>query len=229
MVTPIPIAEPSAELRHMRGSFRGYALGFGVADYRGRMRLQHSGGLPGLVSLVTMIPVQKLGIAVLTNQESGYAYSALTLRILDDFLGAPRVDYLGIYSRLRDAERAGVTSVERAAVTSRDSTSGPSLPLAKYAGRYADRWYGEISIAHEQGKLVMRFSRTPSLVGDLVHWQHDTFVARWRDRELRADAFVTFALQPDGSVDRVKMAAVSPATDFSFDFQDLLLEPVRAP
>ena len=45
----------------------------------------------------------------------------------------------------------------------------------------------------------------------------------WRDRELRADAYVTFALKPDGSVDRVKMAAVSPATDFSFDFQDLLL------
>jgi hypothetical protein len=27
-------------------------------------------------------------------------------------------------------------------------------------------------------------------------------------------------------VDRVKMKAVSPATDFSFDFHDLLLEPV---
>ncbi|MBP8305028.1 MAG: DUF3471 domain-containing protein [Phycisphaerae bacterium] len=47
----------------------------------------------------------------------------------------------------------------------------------------------------------------------------------WRDRELRADAFVTFALNPDGTVDQVKMKAVSPATDYSFDFHDLLLKP----
>jgi hypothetical protein len=36
---------------------------------------------------------------------------------------------------------------------------------------------------------------------------------------------VTFALNPDGSIDQVKMKAVSPDTDFSYDFQDLLLRP----
>lgn len=43
---------------------------------------------------------------------------------------------------------------------------------------------------------------------------------------LRADAFVTFALNPDGSVERAKMKPVSPATDLDYDFQDLLLKPV---
>ena len=81
-------------------------------------------------------------------------------------------------------------------------------------------------IAEEGGKLVIRFSHTPALTGELEHWQHDTFIARWRDRELRADAYVTFALNPDGSIDQAKMRAVSPSTDFSFDFQDLLLRPV---
>lgn len=42
-----------------------------------------------------------------------------------------------------------------------------------------------------------------------------------------ADAFGTFALNPDGSIDQVKMRAVSSSTDFSFDFHDLLLKPVR--
>ena len=32
-------------------------------------------------------------------------------------------------------------------------------------------------------------------------------------------------MKPDGTVDAVKMAAVSPLTDFSFDFHDLLLKP----
>jgi hypothetical protein len=66
-----------------------------------------------------------------------------------------------------------------------------------------------------------RQARSPRS-GTLEHWQHDTFVARWTDRELRADAFVTFALDPDGNIETVKMRAVSPDTDFSYDFQDLL-------
>ena len=36
---------------------------------------------------------------------------------------------------------------------------------------------------------------------------------------------VITASASSGSIDQVKMAAVSPATDFSFDFQDLLLVP----
>src|SRR5260221_11253462 len=58
------------------------------------------------------------------------------------------------------------------------------------------------------------------------HPQHDTFVARWTDRELRADAFVTFALTLDGTIDTAKLRAVSPDTDFSFDFQDLLFRRI---
>jgi hypothetical protein len=71
----------------------------------------------------------------------------------------------------------------------------------------------------------MRFSHTPPLTGDLEHWQYDTFLVRWRDRALRADAFVTFQLHPDGSIDRVRMEPASPDVDFSYDFQDLDLEP----
>jgi len=59
------------------------------------------------------------------------------------------------------------------------------------------------------------------------HWQYDTFKARGRDRSLAADAFVAFALNPDGTIRQVNMAPVSPATDFSFDFQDLLLTPAK--
>ena len=55
--------------------------------------------------------------------------------------------------------------------------------------------------------------------------QYDTFVAHWRSRNL-PDAYVTFALRPDGSIDTMKMAAVSPLADFSFDYADLLFVPV---
>jgi len=116
--------------------------------------------------------------------------------------------------------------VVRAAAAARDRTSRPSLPLARYAGHYTDVLYGDASITQEGDHLVLRFTHSPAFVGDLEHWQYDTFVARWKNRTLDADAYVTFALKPDGAIDEMRMQAVSPLTDFSFDFQDLLFKPV---
>ena len=227
LVTPIPFGNPPPELAPLRRNFNGYALGFNVTDYRGRRIVTHTGGLPGYVSRLLMVPDLRLGIAVLTNQESGAAVEAIAYRILDHYLGAPPFDWVAAYrTRIARDDSSTAAALSKAA-TQRDTASRPSLPLAAYTGTYRDTWYGDILIALEDGKLVMRFSHTPSLVGDLEHWQYDTFIARWRDRELRADAYVTFALGPDGSIAQARMAAVSPETDFSFDFQDLLLRPVR--
>ncbi len=99
--------------------------------------------------------------------------------------------------------------------------------MAAYAGEYRDPWYGKAVIALDGGRLVLRMSRTPAMVGDLEHWQHDTFVARWRDKTI-PDAFVTFALNVEGRVGQVTMTAVSTLADFSFDYDDLLFTPVRA-
>ena len=221
-VTLTPIGDAPRDLPALRRNFSGYALGFGVNDYRGRKLLSHTGGLPGYLSRVTLLPDLGLGIAVLTNQESGAAYNAIVYRVLDHYLGVSDTDWLAGFAEMR---RKAQMQAQEEAPAKRDSTSGPSLPPEKYAGTYTDLWYGDVTIERESGKLVMRFTHTPVLVGDLEHWQHDTFVVRWRDRTLRADAFVTFALNPDGSIDQVKMQPISDETDFSYDFSDLLLRP----
>jgi hypothetical protein len=50
---------------------------------------------------------------------------------------------------------------------------------------------------------------------------------RWKERNFNADAYVTFSLDHDGSIERVRMKPVSTETDFSYDFQDLLFTPVK--
>lgn len=229
IVTPIPFADPPVELPPLKMNFRGYALGFDIRDYRGHKVVMHTGGLPGYVSRVAMIPDAGVGVVVLTNQESGAAFDSIAFHILDHYLAAPAFDWIDGYKKVEARVEATDEDARKRSTASRDTSSRPSLALAKYAGTYRDAWYGDVIVAEQGGRLEIRFSHTPSLVGDLEHWQHDTFVARWRDRELRADAYVTFALNPDGSVDQVRMRAVSPATDFSFDFHDLLLKPVKRP
>jgi hypothetical protein len=181
--------------------------------------------LLGFVSRVTLVPDLNLGIAVLTNQQSGGAFQALTYRIVDHFMNAPATDWVAAFKKSEEMGRARAAEVEKRQSAARAADSKPSLPPSKYAGRYTDAWYGDITISFENNKLVLRFSHTPLLVGELEHWQYDTFVVRWRERSLEADAFVSFSLKPDGSIEQIKMAAVSPLTDFSFDFHDLLFVP----
>jgi hypothetical protein len=143
----------------------------------------------------------------------------------------PPTDWVSAYLKVRSRSGASTDEALKKAAAKRDASAKPSLPLAAYAGTYADAWYGPIAITLEgsgdAAHLVMSFTKTPGMVGDMEHWSRETFVARWRDRELRADAYVTFTLDPDGSIVEARMKAVSPATDFSYDFHDLLLKPVK--
>lgn len=227
LVTPIAISEPKIEaLKVTKPNFRGYGLGWDLSDYRGRKVVSHTGGWPGQVSKVAMIPEIGLGVVVLTNQESGAAFQAVTWRVLDAYLNAPRTDWVKAYAESVAKAKADSDESWAKHVAARDANAKPTLPLARYAGTYRDRWRGDVAIAEENGKLVLRFSHTENLSGTLEFWQHSTFIVRWADRSHNADAFVTFALDADGKIERVTMRAISPLTDFSFDFQDLDLRPV---
>jgi CubicO group peptidase (beta-lactamase class C family) len=223
MVTPIRPGNPAPELAPLRANFNGYGLGFFLRDFRGRKMVTHTGGLPGYVSRVAMIPELKLGVAVLQNAEA-VGHDVIAWQALDHYLGA-RHDWLASFSTVMTRVDSMTRAGNQATAASRDSTSKPSLPLARYARTYSDAWYGDVAVAEEGSGLVMRFSRTPSLVGDLVHWQYDTFLVRWRQRDLRADAYVSFQLDEAGQVARATMKPASPEVDFSFDFQDLELVP----
>ena len=69
----------------------------------------------------------------------------------------------------------------------------------------------------------MHFSakNAPKLRGDMTYYKGNTYIVKWYDRSLDADAFVNFSLNKNGKADGFKMEAISPLTDFSFDFQDL--------
>jgi CubicO group peptidase (beta-lactamase class C family) len=220
-IMPVPDLPPA--LNAYEPSFLLYGLGWDLRDYRGHKLVTHTGGLDGMTSRTLLVPDAKLGIVALTNGESPLS-TALAWRLLDHYLKAPRTDWAAALSEYVRSREAEAKKTEAAAVASRDSTSRPSLPLKRYAGRYTDQMYGDVTIAEEGNHLVLRFSHSPALTGDLQHWQYDTFVARWRQKNI-PDAYVTFALGPDGAIKTMEMAAVSPLADFSYDFQDLLFRP----
>ncbi|HTY37736.1 MAG TPA: serine hydrolase, partial [Bacteroidota bacterium] len=192
LVTPMGTGNAPAQLAPLKTNFEGYALGFGVRDYRGMKLVSHTGGLPGYVSLVAMIPEIHAGVAVLTNMESSGAFYSIGYHALDYYLGQ-QFDWIGGFA-WAEARGDSITAVAEANISVlRDPASKPSLPLEKYVGTYTDAWYCDVKIEQKNGGLAISMVPTAELSGALEHYQFDTFIAHWNDRELRADAFVTFS------------------------------------
>lgn len=224
MWTPHTILPVSGEVHALNKThFRLYGLGWQLESYHGLKRIRHNGVHPGMVSHITLIPEENLGVVVLTNQESSAARNAITEYIVSAYAGTENRDWIKVFQEIELAS----TRAESEAVSA-VADKPPSLPLTEYTGTYSDPWRGEVWIRERKGKLSLTFSRTTALEGVMEHFRDDVFIVRWNDRSLLADAYVRFRLDYDGVIEEVTMKAVSPHTDPSFNFHDLSLRPVAS-
>jgi len=210
-----------------RAEIRGIWIGMGATGLSGRKLVGHTGGVAGFVSRVMLVPEEKLGVVILTNAEEDNAFDAILFHVLDSYFGSGNTDWIGA---LREAEESAEKNAEeemKKQAGGRASDSKPSLTLGKYAGKYEDAWYGPATIRMENGKLIFSLDHTATAIGELEHWQYDTFKTRWVDRTVE-DAYVTFSLNASGEIDHFTMSAVSPFADFSFDYQDYFFGQPKA-
>ena len=217
--TMLPVAGPRAQ--HTRTHFSAYGLGWLLEDVDGYLRVSHNGGLPGMVTHVGMLPELGVGVIVLTNQQQGAALEAVSLQLLEAYAGVPKRDWVVLAAESKKAREEHIRSAD---AQNAPATSGPKWTPANpdaYVGSFADPWRGAATISREQDALRLTFSHTRSLSGLLSPVSLNLFVVRWDDRTLNADAYVRFVTDYSGKVAGFTMQAVSAATDFSFDFQDL--------
>lgn len=225
--TLIPVTPNPKPLALAQANFRAYALGWSTSDYRGQPIISHGGGVPGLVTLFVIVPGRDVAFAILTNAEETSALVALQYRLLDHYLGVSSPDWIAALAEVRKSrfEKASEQlAAAPATQAAQEGAKGPSLEPSGYAGRYRDAWYGLVTIENAASGLTLSFEHTPAMSSKLEHVRNDTFRTRWSDRSLE-DAYVTFALNPDGAIERMTMRAISPLADFSFDFHDLLFTP----
>ncbi|WP_376696785.1 serine hydrolase [Wenzhouxiangella sp. EGI_FJ10305] len=238
LLSPVTITRTPGYLAEHAGSeLSAYALGWSVSTFHGQPLHSHGGGLIGMTTHLMLLPRENLGVFVSNNLMSAaprpiaYDIAELYLNVgdgHDDGDANPGPDWVDIVDELMRERRDAGADVVAKAMAERDADSTPSLPLAAYAGTYQDPWYGEITLTLEDdGRLWFRSPRSEPLTGPLEHFQYDTFIVRWSDRRLNADAYMSFILSPQGEVERARMEAVSPTTDFSFDFHDLDLRRVQ--
>jgi CubicO group peptidase (beta-lactamase class C family) len=217
--TIIPVRGTNAYNTH----FSAYGLGWFLSDVKGYKQATHTGGLAGIVTQVTILPELKLGIIVFTNQQVGAAFTAVTNTIKDSYLGIPKVDRVAEYHArvvASNEHAAKITSEIWTAIDTQQKNNA-KIDLNQFVGTFRDAWFGDVTISLKNGKLMFTSKRSPRLSGEMLFYKGNTFVAKWNDRSLEADAFVKFNLDTEGKAAGMTMEAISPLTDFSFDFQDL--------
>lgn len=223
--TIIPVENPGYYNNH----FEAYGFGFFISDVKGYKQLSHTGGLEGMVTQISLIPELNLGIIVLTNQQETAAFRSVTNEIRDGYLGLKKFDWI---SQL-DGERKEALDYGRHVTDSiwnqiNEAQHNPSkIDFSLYEGIYRDPWFGDVLISRKNGKYWFDAKRSPKLTGELFPFKGNSFVVKWRDRSMDADAFVMFRLNEQGRGDGILMKPISPLTDFSFDFQDLDFQKVK--
>ena len=195
-------------------------MGWFISDYAGRQLIQHSGGLPGFLSRVTIIPEENIGIVVLINEESRL-FRAATSEIIDDLLSIDGKDHFAeaIAQQKKSEEGKAKQKAERRA--SRVQGTSPTLSLDKYSGEYEDKMYGKANVTFEpsltadrNGELKIVLLPAEKLFNSkLTHWHYDTFNIKFKDPFL-PEGLVTFELDNKGNVGGFSIEV--PNRDFHF-------------
>lgn len=218
--TIIPVRSPDSYNTH----FASYGLGWNLRDVKGYKQASHTGGLMGIVTQVTIIPELKLGIIVFTNQQSDAAFTAITNSIKDSYLGVTghdRIKEMNDLVQRNEVEAGKVTAAIWKDIEAQQKSRKSMSDNEIYTGTYTDSWFGDIVISSKDGRLWFNSVRSPKLSGEMMYYKGNTFIIKWRDRSLDADAYAIFSLDISGKPAGLKMEAISPLTDFSYDFQDL--------
>ncbi|TFG89264.1 MAG: DUF3471 domain-containing protein, partial [Candidatus Atribacteria bacterium] len=159
-----------------------------------------------------------------TNQQADAAFSAITNTIKDGYYGVTGADRISQYKDLvtRNQENAkAITDAVWRSIDEQQKDNGAVIDTGLYTGTYTDIWFGDVTISMKDWKLRFNAVKSHKLSGEMIFYKGNTFIVKWDDRTLDSDAFAVFSLDREGLPSGITMEAISPLTDFSFDFQDL--------
>lgn len=190
---------PSAEFYPTAAITKPHWMTYGFAwfqhDYRGEMVNFHTGSLAGRTAIVGLLRDKKLGVYIFGNLDHAEVRHALMYKVFDLFaFNDNSRDWSTEFKTLYDKLEADAEKRVEAQKAKRVLNTQPSLPLTAYAGRYSDPFYGTVDVAVVNGKLRVTFSK--ELSADLDHWQFDTFMGTWNNRDWRDQTPFTFQISP---------------------------------
>ncbi len=177
--------------------FLTYGLGWFLSSYRDVTMISHGGNIDGMTAFVGFVPGRGYGMVILSNLSGANAFSsALAHRIIDRIEGGEGLPWNEMMLKAMDEVQEQQRTAAREAEESRAEGTSTTLPVAEYAGTYANDMYGEITVTEDGGVLSATFGA--GFEGSLEHWHYDTFRVSWGGGA-GSEEFLRFEIGTDGT------------------------------
>ena len=234
---PMPLGE--RQRRWDNAHFSAYGYGWRLSDMDGQWKVAHTGTLSGMYSSLALLPDRRVGVVILINGEGEDARTVLMQAALKHYTAPEQLQTVAGYSGQLQAERtqrrntthvlpdttarkpveprpAWLSSADHPAATQGVALRSADHPSA-VQGLYRDPWLGQARLCPENNSLRFSVDKSPSLRGTVM--QLDTrWLVQWDT--LGADAEPWLQVEP-GTPPALRLSAIDPDIDFSYDYQDL--------
>jgi CubicO group peptidase (beta-lactamase class C family) len=156
----VPVIPIPRQPKYPEQYYSNYGLGWFIDNYRQNVHIHHGGVLFGFTSLVSFLPLQKIGVVILANKNLTQFVYALEKYVYDRILQLQPIDW---NKRLTEEERIMNSRwKEMMEEEKRERESREILPhklsLIEYCGNYNNDGYGLIIINKNEKGLIAEFT-----------------------------------------------------------------------
>jgi CubicO group peptidase (beta-lactamase class C family) len=184
---------PTVELT--KPNWRSYGLGWFQQDFQGRKIDFHTGSLSGLIAIIGLDRAGDKAVVVLGNRDHAEMRHAVMWEVMDNSAPAQKRNWnqevFDLYQGHADQDDQEWMAIKK----QRLAKTKPSLPRDDYTGNYESHAFGEITVAKEGRKLVLKTKRVEL---PMTHWHLDSFLVEYKSWGMRE--FAEFRVGPDGEI-----------------------------
>lgn len=197
--------------------FNTYGLGWGIADYKGDLYIEHSGGYDGMLSRTAFLPDRKFGLVILTNNDQNEVITSLMYQLFDYALNKEvfNWDSLLFVSSTKDGVPYDKIMWDDIS-EKKDPNLKPGFNMDNLQGTYYNIQAGNLVISKSGNELVFRLSSRPETQGVFRHWRNDTLICKFDDLVIgRCLAPVYFK---DGTIQSIKIKSADFVDPLYYEF-----------
>lgn len=162
---------------------RGYGLGVFSSDYNGKQIYWHTGGAAGMVSNVCFVPEEKLGIAILTNNDNQNFFEALRYQILDSYLDVPYINRSEAMLANHNQEMSEIVKEIKKWKEEAESYKDKVKNYKPFEGVYKNELYGKIEVTSIKNSLKVTFELHPDLIAYLYPMNENDWLIEYNNIE----------------------------------------------
>ena len=182
---------------------KAYGFGWTVRAYRGSKVLDHTGGIDGFSSLVTLMPQEDTGMVILVNRSGFNHHFSIAYAVYDYILGITPIDWEGRINEDEKASRKAGDEANAHIDGMRNVKAAPSHPAEALTGVYVNAAYGQFTIEASGRSDVFLEAAYHGQKLLICHNNNNTFDMAVEDEHRPVRTLLRFEVDISGAISRL--------------------------